>query len=85
MMVAALAAGQLRTYIQFDCAPRLAVEGRVVTAETMAISTIMKGAPAAASLPTLLPPLPTLLPHDVPAAGRLHVAILTHAAGILTA
>lgn len=43
MMVAALAAGQLRTSIQFDGAPRLAVHGSMVAAETMEVKSSLKG------------------------------------------
>jgi hypothetical protein len=43
MMVAALAAGQLRTSIQCESAPRLAVHGSTVTAETIEIKSIRKG------------------------------------------
>lgn len=46
MMVAAVAAGQLRTALEFDGAPRLAVQGDVVRVKVMEAKTSLTGAVA---------------------------------------
>jgi len=79
MLVAAVAAGQLRTSLDVAGAPCLAVQGDVVSVELMAAKTISTGVPAAAArLPALL------LWSAYFAHVGLHATVPPHAAGIAT-